>query len=192
MDDDPRFAPVGAGLSRSGRARKPLGGGAQLGGAGQRFRAAPRACERLLARPRRRPRRRSAAPPRTGAASAPGPAGARAPARATPRFSRRRFIAARRRGSDGSTSAPIASIVCSAWPSISDITACMRSTSCQRSSPSVNRSSSPRRARSSSSRSSPGSGSLGHRPALPLPGAIWLRRPASRRRASPAARRSAL
>ncbi len=78
----------------------------------------------------------------------------------SPRDSRLRVIAARRRGSEGSTSAPIASIVCSACPSISDIAACIRSTSAQRSSPSVSRKSSPLRARSANSRSSEGSGSL--------------------------------
>ena len=76
-----------------------------------------------------------------------------------PRVSRRRVIAARSCGSDGKHSAPTTSIVCSAWPSISDMTACIRSTTCQRSSPSVRRSSSPRRARSTSSRTSPRSGS---------------------------------
>ena len=154
---------VGSRLDRQARAGDPLLGRLQLGGARQRLRAAPGARERLRAAVVDDGVAEAPARPRTGAASARARASARAPATAGCGPRRRRFIAARSRGSDGSTSAPTASIVCSAWPSISDIAACMRSTSCQRSSPSVSRRSSPRRARSTSSRSSPGSGSLGQR-----------------------------
>ena len=138
----------------------------ELRRARQRLRAAPRAARAPRGPPSATTASQKRRPARTGASSAPGPAGARA--HATAARARGGAVSSPRAAasSEGKTSAPTTSIVCSACPSISDIAACIRSTSRQRSSPSVRRSSSPRRARSTISRSSPGPGGFGIRASM--------------------------
>ena len=127
-----------------------------------------------------RSRRRTTCPARTGAASSPARAAAPAAAQRPDCERRRRSSAARSCGSDGSRSGATASITCSAWPSITAITACTRSIvarsasavtteirSPRRSAPTTRRSSAPvgsRSLRGASIRSSAVSSSSLHEP----------------------------
>ena len=124
-----RLGRCGAGPGRAraappGAARPRVG---QLLAASAATRAAENTCGSASGPRGRRSRRRRTCPARTGAASYPAPAawppGARAPTATRRRRRARRAASAARAAGRGLT----ASITCSAWPSITAITACTRS-----------------------------------------------------------------
>ena len=121
-----------------------------------------RACGALQTRLRpsipraRRRRRKSACRHGTGAASARSRACARAAASAPNAPGGGCSSASRNASCEGITSAPTASMTCSAWPSITAIVAWMRSTRTRRSRPITSVTSSPRRSESSELAQLPG------------------------------------